>query len=144
MFFHVLSDNSLQVFSVIKEVTNATQRIFQHVHRFLATLSGEGLYTAYAGCHTTFANDFEHSDTARATCVDATTELAAGSETHNAHRIAVFLAEQSHCTHGLSLFYGRIAVFVEWQILADEIVYKAFHLTKLFVCHLLEVREVEA
>ncbi len=60
------------------------------------------------------------------------------------HIITVFLAEESHRAHSLSLGDRSVAVLIESDSLAHAAVGKGLYCPDFFRCKLLEVREVKA
>ena len=76
--------------------------------------------------------------------MDTAAEFARRSEAHDAHGIAILLAEESDGAHLLSLVHRHVAVLIAGQVLAYHAVDQPFHLAQLLVADLLEVGEVEA
>ena len=76
--------------------------------------------------------------------MNTTAELNRIAELYNADLVAVLLAEEGDCAEFLSLLDWSVAELFEFDVLSDSLVNLALNLAKLFVCNLLEVREVEA
>ena len=134
----------LQVLGVVEEGADGAYAVLQVVEKVLTLLARLCLDTSDAGCHAALADDLEHADAACRLGMDAATELAARTETHHAHGVAIFLAEESHGAKLLGFLHGHVAVLVESIVGADHAVHDLLHLTQLLVGDLLEVGEVEA
>ena len=76
--------------------------------------------------------------------MDSSAEFAAGTEAHHAHRIAILLAKEGYGSHLAGLGQGQVAVFVQRQVLPDELVDEPLYLAELLVGDFLEVGKVEA
>ena len=72
-----------------------------------------------------------------------TAQLHAWPEFHYANPVAVLLAEESDGAHSLSLVHSGVALLLEVDILANELVNPVLHFENLLVGEFLEVREVE-
>ena len=68
-----------------------------------------------------------------------TAELNAIAKLHDAHVVAIFLAEEGDGTQFLGVFNGHVAMVLQRNVFADAAVDDAFHLTDFLWCHLLEV-----
>ncbi len=76
--------------------------------------------------------------------MSAATELDGGAELHDAHFVAVFLAEEGHCAELAGFFDGHCSLFFEGYVGTYFLVYETFDLREFLVGDLLEVAEVEA
>ena len=57
--------------------------------------------------------------------------------------VAVLFTEQGNSTQFLGIFNRNIAVFLQRYVSTDFSIHQMFYLADFFVCHFLEVREVE-
>ena len=140
----VFRNHCLQILRIIEESLDSLQDVLCLIQQFLALLACLGLDTANTGSNTALGNDLEEADLTCSLSVDTTTELARRAETNHAHLVAVLLTEEGDGTELLGLVEGHIAVLIQGDILTDHLIHHALYLTDLLVCHLLEVREVEA
>ena len=139
MLLNILADDALQVLGVVEECAYCLESVLNVVHEFLAFSAGLCLDTADSGGYAALRNNLEHSDTTRRLRMNTTTELAARTEAYDTNLIAILLAEERDGAEFLSLLKRSIAVFVKRQVLTDEVIHHAFHLTEVFIAHFLEV-----
>ena len=76
--------------------------------------------------------------------MNTTTELATWTEAYNTNLVAIFLTEESYCTHFLCFLHWCITMLVKRIILTNHLVDKFLYLTKFLIGYLLEVRNIEA
>ena len=72
-----------------------------------------------------------------------TTELNTGAELYHTHLVTIFLTKQGNGTEFLCLLYRIVAILLQRNILTNLSIDDVLHLTELFRCHLLKVREVK-
>ena len=108
------------------------------------SLSGQCLDTSHAGGDCSFGHDGEHSDASGCGSVRSTAELHGVTELDDSYPVSVFLSEQCDCAHCIGLLNRGLPVFLKRGVEADEPVDQLFCLLELLVCHLGEMREVEA
>ena len=136
--------DALQVGSVIEESAQFREGVGKLVHHFLHLLARDGLDAAHAGGHAALGENLHHAQLAGALGVATAAELNAVAKLHDAHLVAVLLAEEGDGAQFLGLLDGGVAMVLQGQVLSDLIVHQSLHLAQFLGCHLLEVREVEA
>ena len=139
-----LGDGSGQVGHVVEERAGGLEHVLHAVDELLGLGSGHCLDSPYAGGYRGFADYLEQSDAAGGGGVAAAAELHAGAEPDDSHAVAVLLAEQGDGAHSAGLVHRGVALLLERQVLAYELVDPALHQHDLLVGELLEVGEVEA
>ena len=144
MLLDVFRNHCLQILRIIEESLDSLQDVLCLIQQIFALLACLGLDTADTGSNTALGNDLEEADLTGSLSVDTTTELARRAETNHAHLVAILLTEEGDGTKFLGLVEGHITVLIQRNILTDHLIHHALYLTDLLVCHLLEVREVEA
>ena len=114
------------------------------MEKSLGSVGRDGLNAAHTGGDRAFAGDIHGADHAGGGDVGAAAKLNGGAVAHDAHFLAVLLAEEGHRAQGFGLGDGHVATLVERQVLADATVDDLLHAADLLVGHLAEVGEVEA
>ena len=144
MLADVSLQSSHQVRSVVEQCAHALDGVFHRVEHIFKFLASDGLDTANTSCNTALTYDLEHADMACRFYMDTTTELYTVGKLNDTYLIAIFLTKQGDGSHLLGFFQWGVAMLLQWDVSANLSIYDAFYLAEFFICHLLEVREVEA
>ena len=134
-----LGDGSLQVGSVVEELTDVVERILQLILHLLYLSTGDSLDTAYASRNTALAHDLHHTNLTGSAHVSTATELDRVTELDYTYEVTILLTKECDSTQLASLLDGEVAVFVELHIGADLGIHEVLYLAQLLVGHLLEV-----
>ena len=143
VFVEVFADGNTQIRCVVEERFQVIQCILNSVQHFFYTCSCVSFDTTYTGSNRTFGYDLDHTDISGCGYVDTSTELDRRTELNHTYPFSVLFAEESDSSQFFGFFDRNIAVFFQRNVSADLGINQMFYLADFFVCHFLEVREVE-
>ena len=125
ILFKIFADSNSQVRSVVEECLQIAERILDSIQHFFYTCTCVSFDVSCCGY------------------VCTSTKLNRRTELNHTYSVTVFFAEKSDSTQLFCFFDRNVTIFLQRNIGTDSCINDVFHLADFFVCHLLEVREVE-
>ena len=144
VLFDRFADGGHEVGHVVEQGAHLAHGVLREIEKSLGGVGCDGLDAAHTSGDGAFAGDVHGADHAGGGDVGAAAKLDGGAVAHDAHFLAVLLAEEGHRAQGFGLGDGHVAMLVERHVLADATVDDLLHAADLLVGHLAEVGEVEA
>ena len=132
-----------QIRGVVKERFQVVERVLRHVIQFIRFGSRHRLNTTYTGSNRSLHDNTYRTDTTGTLYVATATKLHRRTVLDDTHVVAVLLSEQRHRSHRFGFRNRSMTTLFQMQVLTNQRIRYALHLTQLFRGHFLEMTKVK-